>query len=398
LWDKSFFAQLHYKQNFNRCFSFQSNGKYNRTYQRYFNPDFLGSDATQEINYCQNEGYGSTTLLYLPAEAWLFSLANDVVYNDMDSNLPLFAYPKRYTWLAVAAGKFNKSFISVTANILSTVVREDVDYKEDMPQGNRKAPDSEQLSPAFGIAFRPFQYEKLSFRVMYKEIFRMPSFNDLYYSRVGNPDLKPEYTWQYNAGVTYNKKINEWLPQISIITDAYYNKVENKILATPTKNIFEWSMQNVGKVDIYGFDFGFDACFNIVKDLRFLVNASYSLQKALDVTSKTDPIYSKIYRHQIPYTPQHSGGGAFSFENSYLNFSYSVIYSGARYVQGQNIPENYLKPYSDHNISFGKQINWGELSLSGKFEILNLFDEQYEIVRYFPMQGRAWRIVLTMKL
>ena len=230
---------------------------------------------------------------------------------------------------------------------------------------------------------------------MYKEIFRMPSFNDLYYSRTGTiPDLKPEYTHQYNIGATWNKKINDRLPHIAVIADFYYNNVENKIMAIPTKNIFEWSMQNIGKVDIYGADFTFDACFKVNAKYRFFVNATYSLQKALDMTSKTDPIYSKVYQHQIPYTPEHSGGGAFTFENPYLNVSYSVIYAGERYVLGQNIPANRLKPYTDQSISFGKEMKIGAVSLTGKFEILNIFDEQYEIVRYFPMQGRSWRISL----
>jgi outer membrane receptor protein involved in Fe transport len=395
LWDRNFFTQLHYEQMFARHFSFQVNGKYNHSYQRYVNPDFLGSN--RENTYSQNEGYGSATLLYAPADSWSFSLANDMIYNNMDSDLPLFAYPERYTWLAVAAGKFNSRRITVTANILSTVVREHVHYKEVSSQSGRKAPDSERFSPAVSMAVRPFRSEEWSFRAMYKEIFRMPSFNDLYYSRVGNPDLKPEYTRQYDVGATWNKKLSEWLPQISVIADTYYNNVENKIMAIPTQNIFEWSMQNIGKVAIYGIDFAFDACFKVDAKYRFFVNATYSFQKALDMTSKTDPTYSKVYQHQIPYTPEHSGGGAFTFENPYINFSYSVVYSGSRYVLGENIPENYLKPYTDQSISFGKQIKWGKLALSGKFEILNLFDQQYEIVRYFPMQRRSWRVSVGVR-
>jgi len=42
-------------------------------------------------------------------------------------------------------------------------------------------------------------------------------------------------------------------------------------------------------------------------------------------------------------------------------------------------------------------VKWRVVSFSGKFEILNLFDEQYEIVRYFPMQGRAWRVSIGVK-
>ena len=394
LWDRNFSTQLHYEQPLASRFSFQVNGKYNHAYRRYLNPDFLGSNT--ENNYYQNEGYGSATFLYSPADAWSFSIANDLIYNNMDSDLPLFAYPERYTWLAVAVGKFSNRFITVTANVLSTVVREYVNYQDDAPQYGNKASGSERFTPAFGVSVRPFRDEKWSFRMMYKEIFRMPSFNDLYYFRIV-PDLKPEYTRQYNVGATWSTKINEWLPQISVIADTYYNNVDNKIMAIPTQNLFEWSMQNIGKVDIYGIDFAFDACFMANAKYRFFLSTTYAFQKALDMTSKIDPIYSKVYKHQIPYTPEHSGGGTFTFENPYLDFSYSIIYSGSRYVLPQNIPENYLKPYTDQSISFGKQIKWGARSLSGKFEILNLFDEQYEIVRYFPMQGRSWRISVGVR-
>jgi len=157
-------------------------------------------------------------------------------------------------------------------------------------------------------------------------------------------------------------------------------------------------MQNIGKVNIYGADVAFDACFKVNTKYRFFVNATYSFQKALDMTSQSDPTYSKVYKHQIPYTPKHSGGGVFTFENPYFDLSYSVIYSGARYVLGQNISENYLEPYSDQSISFGKEIKWGTVVLAGKFEILNLFDKQYEVVRYFPMQGRSYRVLLKISL
>ena len=394
LWDRNFSTQLHYEQPLARRFSFQVNGKYNHAYRRYLNPDFLGTNS--ENTYRQNEGYGSATFLYSPADAWSFSISNDVIYNNMDSDLPLFAYPERYTWLAVAAGKFNNRFITVTANVLSTVVREYVNYQDAAPQYGNKAFDSERFTPAFGVAVRPFRDEQWSFRMMYKEIFRMPSFNDLYYFRIV-PDLKPEYTRQYNVGATWSTKINEWLPQISVIADTYYNNVDNKIMAIPTQNLFEWSMQNIGKVDIYGVDFAFDACFKVNTQCRFFANATYTFQRALDMTSKTDPTYSKVYQHQIPYTPEHSGGGALTFENPYLDISYSILYSGTRYTLAQNLPEYRLKPYTDQSISFGKQIKWGALALSGKFEILNLFDEQYEIVRYFPMQGRSWRVSVGVR-
>ena len=35
----------------------------------------------------------------------------------------------------------------------------------------------------------------------------MPTFNDLYYTEIGNKNLKPEYTEQYDAGVVYGREM-----------------------------------------------------------------------------------------------------------------------------------------------------------------------------------------------
>lgn len=67
-------------------------------------------------------------------------------------------------------------------------------------------------------------------RGFYKNIFRMPTLNDLYYTFIGNIKLKPEFTTQYNLGFTYAPVIKgKWLKNIEIQTDAYYNEVEIKL-------------------------------------------------------------------------------------------------------------------------------------------------------------------------
>ena len=67
----------------------------------------------------------------------------------------------------------------------------------------------------------------------------MPTLNDLYYTFIGNIKLKPEYTNQYKVGFTYQKlSSGTWLQALNVQLDAYYNEVENKIIATPTNNFF----------------------------------------------------------------------------------------------------------------------------------------------------------------
>ena len=66
----------------------------------------------------------------------------------------------------------------------------------------------------------------------------------------GNSKLKPENARQYNIGLTYSRNVCTFLPYLSATVDAYYNKVTDKIIAYPTKNLAVWSMRNLGSVEI----------------------------------------------------------------------------------------------------------------------------------------------------
>ena len=87
----------------------------------------------------------------------------------------------------------------------------------------------------------------------------MPTLNDLYYTFIGNVKLNPEYTTQYNVGITYDKSFNGILRILEIQADGYYNQVRDKIVAMPTSNFFRWTMVNLGKVKIKGIDIAANA-------------------------------------------------------------------------------------------------------------------------------------------
>ena len=121
---------------------------------------------------------------------------------------------------------------------------------------------------------------------------------------------------------------------------------------------------------------------------------SYSYQHAADMT---DP-KSKTYGHQIPYTPFHSGSAAINFQTPWFTVGHTLVAAGIRYALGQNIPANQLDPYLEQSIFIGHDFNIKDKVMLGfKAELLNITDEQYEIVRNYPMQGRSFRIKLMLK-
>ena len=83
----------------------------------------------------------------------------------------------------------------------------------------------------------------------------MPTFNDLYYTFIGNKYLHPEYTTQYDLGAVYAKAFTRGvLRRFEVQADGYLNYVDDKIIAVPTSNQFQWTMINLGHVRIRGID------------------------------------------------------------------------------------------------------------------------------------------------
>ena len=391
LWDKNTFIQSQYKKEFNRQWVFQTSAKWNWSYQRYLDPDYKGSTGEIENSYYQQEYYLSGSVLYRLLNNLSFSLSSDGSINTMNANLNDFAHPTRYSWLTAFAGKYVNNWLTFSASALATVIYEQAD--KGGSAGNHR-----KLSPYVSASFKPFDKEEFRIRIFYKDIFRLPSFNDLYYGETGNNKLKPENARQYNIGLTYSKDVCPFLPYLSATVDAYYNKITDKIIAYPTKNLAVWSMRNLGSVEIKGIDVTGNVSLQPCEKLRINLSGNYTYQRALDVTN-SDPASEegRTYKHQIAYTPRVSGSGQVGIKTSWVNLSYSFLFSGKRYAVGQNIAANRLDSYSDHSISASRDFRIKKVTTSLSVEILNIMNKNYEIVKSFPMPGRSVRATFSVR-
>lgn len=390
LWDKNTFIQSQYKKEFNRKWVFRTSAKWNWSYQRYLDPAVKNEKGQTENSYYQQEYYLSASVLYRLLDNLSFSLSTDGSINTMNSNMTDFAHPARYSWLTAFAGKYINEWLTLSASALATVIDEHAD--EGGSAGNHR-----KLTPYVSATFKPFPNEEFRIRFFYKDIFRLPSFNDLYYQEVGNRKLKPENARQYNVGMAYSRNVCAFLPYLSATVDAYYNKVTDKIIAYPTKNLAVWSMRNLGIVEIKGVDITGNISLCPMENIRINLSGNYTYQRALDVTAPEADPNKSTYKHQIAYTPRISGSGQAGIETPWINLSYSFLFSGKRYALGQNIAENRLDSYSEHSVSACRNFKIRKITTSICVEVLNLTDENYEIVQFFPMPGRSVRATLRIK-
>lgn len=383
--DADFFAQGMFRKDFSERYHFMASAKYSYNYLHYL-ADPNRDESLMYINniYRQQEVYASTANCLDLTSFWSLNLSVDWQFNLLNANLKDFVYPRRNTGLFATATALNFDRFKLQASLLGTFVSDRLREK-----GNA-ASDKMEWTPALVMSYRPFERIGLNFRAFYKRIFRMPTLNDLYYTFVGNAYLEPEYTDQYNIGVTYEKQFPDlWLQRIEVQADAYYNEVENKIVATPTSNFFRWTMVNLGKVEIRGIDVALQTDWKLGHEAYLSGRVNYTYQKAQDFTDPTD----EFYGGQIPYIPWHSGSAALNLSWRSWEASYSFIYTGERYSSQANLPVNYQPSWytSDCSIAKSLRINAHELKLT--LEINNLLNQQYEVVSCYPMPGTNFKFI-----
>ena len=250
-------------------------------------------------------------------------------------------------------------------------------------------------TPAFFGSFKVLKNHDLSVRAFYKRMFRMPTFNDLYYTDMGNAFLKPEYVEQFNVGLKYTRNFEKspFMRMFDVSVDAYYNKITDKIIAYPKGQQFRWTMLNLGEVEIKGVDAVLNALFTLGK-LEVTTKFQYTYQKAIDITDPADT----YYRDQIPYIPWHSGSAILALFYKGWGLNYSFIYTGQRYNQQENIPRNHTQPWYTSDLSLQKTFKIRTRTLKATAEVNNLFGQDYDVVLNYPMPKTNFRFVVSVDL
>ncbi len=373
--DRNFFTQGNYTQSLNDRIDFQANARFGYSHIDYEN---ITNSYVLENVFFQREYYANATIRWKVNDFLSFSWANDGSFGNLASDLSDCVYPSRITWLSAFSGKYERNRLTVMASLLNN-------YTDDHAKKATDPGSQNHLSPYVGFSLKPLDDSSLRFRGYYKNTFRLATFGDLYFSKYSSK-LKPENASQYDLGLTWVYAFGNLFPCFSFSADAYLNRIENKIIALPTRSMFVWSVQNYGRVEIRGVDLNAELQARTGK-LLWQVDGTYTYQQVVD---KTDS-QSKTYNQQLPYTPHHSGSGRVSLETPWVQVNYTLLYCGKRYYELLNRSEYRLDPYLDQGISLSRTFDWKNNRISFSAECLNLMDEQYTVVRSYPMPGRSFR-------
>ncbi|MBO7458634.1 MAG: TonB-dependent receptor [Paludibacteraceae bacterium] len=390
LWDRNTFVQVQWQDEWFDRWSTRVLAKYANDYTHYLNYDERLLPSNNE--YLQQEAYLSFANKVQVFNWWDVSLAYDYQYNTLArENLLLQAAPEHFYrhshWLSAATAFNIKEYLRMQASVLMTAVDD----------------NTPRVTPGMFVSLRPYPAIDLSINAFYKQSYRYPTFNDLYYTDLGNANLRPELARQHSVEIAYRKAEKTY--EINASASYYYNRVTDKIIAYPKGQQFRWTMLNLGTVKINGVDAKADA--SVYLPLRFVLRTrlNYTFQKAIDVTNENDTYYG----HQIPYIPKHSGSVVVSLDweskrGDHYGLNYSFIYVGERYCQQENTIYNYVQPWYTHDLSLYGE--WGVPAskkndrlvwLKANLEINNLLGQDYEVIQNYPMPKQNVRCTLACR-
>lgn len=390
LWDEDFFVQSVYKNDISRKWSLQAIGKYTHSWNRYEDKNVKYTDGMMKDINRQDEYYASATACWHPTECFSMALAQDIAVNTLRTNINGSPNPLRFTSLTSLSAVLKTERLSVKGNVVNTFATEHIKINEGFIGEEPK--DKKRLSPSLSVSVRLLNDAELYLRAFTKGTFRMPTFNDLYYLRIGNTSLRPEIASEYGIGAAWSIQSEGCLRYLSVTVDGYYNNVKDKIVAFPSTYI--WKMTNYGKVKACGIDANVTSDMQLAKGWNLSVVGSVSVQNAKDMT---DP-NTASYKSQLPYTPKVNGSASAILRTPLMTVGYSIVGQGKRYSMAQNTPEYEIDPYVDQTLTLSKSFRLGRSVCDVNVSVHNLADKQYEVIKYYPMPGRSWSAGMSIRL
>ncbi len=207
--------------------------------------------------------------------------------------------------------------------------------------------------------------------------FRVPTFNDLYWTPGGNLELEPEDSFQFDLGHELKFKT------VAFRLNTFYIETSDLIQWRPNNNTGYWSPVNIANAKHYGLEFELDVTKKINEDHSLFLSTLYSYTETEDVEKQ----------QRLFYVPLHKANMSLSYSYKVFSAFYQHLYNGEVDIIG-----NTLKGFDIGNLGVSYKLNSNaKTNYTVDFRINNVYNTYYENVALRPMPNRNFNIRLTLK-
>ena len=238
------------------------------------------------------------------------------------------------------------------------------------------------ISSSLSGRIEHFLIKNLSLTGNWTRGFNLPTFNQLFWAEnvfaAPNPDLNPERSESYDAGLEYSQR------RFQARLTYFHRDIKDMIIwqETFTQSGRKWKPVNTDDALITGYEIygGYDS-----ENFKFSASAAIS-----DPRNQSENYYDKL----LVFQPRAQTSESATMKIRPFNFTLSHRYLSKRYTLQANT--KWVDAVSIYDVSIGYNLKYQRWIGKIILRIDNLFDEEYNIIKESPMPGRSCSLNLTI--
>lgn len=237
-----------------------------------------------------------------------------------------------------------------------------------------------------GIYYKPLK--GFALKVNANKSYRQPSLYDLYWNPGGNPNLKPEESYEVDGGIELKYTKNNFN---FLIEGSYFNRhTTNWIIWLPSDKPY-WIPKNIAEVHSRGAETKTEL-FYLKKGflIKLIANTSYVLSTNQIAKSENDNSEGR----QLIYTPRYNGQATLIIKYKNINVLFNHHYTGYRFTSTDNT--SWVSPYYISNLKCSYDYSFSNINTQLFFSLNNLFNKNYVIIPNKPMPLRNYEIGISI--
>jgi iron complex outermembrane receptor protein len=218
--------------------------------------------------------------------------------------------------------------------------------------------------------------------------YRVPTFNDLYWSPGGNANLKPEQGVGADVFTTMRTPEKMYGLHAALQLGGYMQSIRQWIVWLPGERF--WSPQNEDQVTVEGVQSKLDVRY---KHNRYALHGTSRVTWSRSfLSAATDPDKGKLLR----YTPYFAAAQRLSITSGNFHAAIEHGYTGWRFTDRANT--RWMPAVSLWHVHAGAMVPYGRYSIDLSFSVQNMLNTPYQMLAWQAMPGRVFQVSALVQI
>ncbi|WP_161889959.1 TonB-dependent receptor plug domain-containing protein [Pontibacter russatus] len=240
-------------------------------------------------------------------------------------------------------------------------------------------------TPALGFDWKFYRRNRhqLSLKGNASGSYRVPTLNDRFWVGAGNPDLKPEQGWSYEAGLRHLLVLGNTL-LLETEASAYHMLIDDWIQWTPD-HTGNWRPYNLQKVRSQGIELSSQATATL-GEIKLSSTAGYTYTSSEQVAIYEGTAGDK--GKQLMYVPLHKATLAADMNYHHWTVLGNLNYTGPRYTS--NSETTSLNSFLLLQLALSRKLKLQDNTLLLSLRADNVTSAEYQTMAYRAMPPRGY--------